>query len=1206
MRDDLVLFGARYEPSPSAPPERREAHAREMLSRALNRRQVIAFVGSGCSASLGYPLGRGFVSRLVATALDEAKALAPDACARFDLLRLADARRQLDEGAPADAKRLMWLASEAECVLVAAHPKEPERFRRCAAALFAPPDERRDGPPSPHDLLAELRITRFVTTNYDVEIERALARRKGIDFAEFGIGGGVGSATRTSTSRSFTQEPQFAGRHALFAVSRADPDEELVFHCHGRYDRPESLVITEADYQHWYLRESDARSSVFRQTLDLLFGSAPILFAGYSLSDEDLLRPLRLLSAREREPRDRSMPRGTARPLFALVPFDDEAACREEAKYFLQRYGVHVLPFRSPRGGAAGGEALCDALRRVNRDWERWRTGWVEKPVLRTVVVSARPENGPFWHYHPEHEPHDQPQLGDRSVGAQVDRWREALRGGLRVLGIVGPGGTGKSWHAIRLARTFERDRAFDGVFFWSSYYTNDRITGIDRLLGYADPGAPRDTPRLERLGKVLCEKKLLVVLDGVERLLRAGDTPDVGEPAVPGVKTLFELFLRPGCKSALVITSRLWPRQFDDAERAGSTTVHRAKLLRLAPADLDVPDFAGVDPDARSEICSLLSGHAFGLALAARHVGRLPQNERRLEFSRIRDRLATSSPHERLNVMIGAAIRGADAESAGLASKLLERVAVFMGPVMESTLAVCTASAAAEAERPDTPTHDWRRVVEDLIRRRLVLRITAGVGESVPPAYTAHPTVRGYVFERFHEVDRDIVPNFTLPGYTSGTAAVYPGSERGVKLVQDMFGHLHDATEAALARRDLPEARRLCRGLFGVVRSRMEANTSPRWCTYDDHLSYTMALANLAKRVSPRLWSQCDFHEAARVEDADGPLYADELAWLYNDIGLSLCGEGDMPDAYGVWEQGYEINRVIEGRSSTRQYVLQSQLHLGHVFIDLGRLDTARQYLEECERTNALLDDEDYRGRILGYRALVEHLRNDLTLAGELYEAAHEHIRKAGRNVRADGLFHMHHAALLIHLRKFDDAERLVRTAHASAVADRHPDLVARAHLTRGTLLRAQRKMRRAIPEFERALGEARRIGCRRLEADVLGEQSRLALDLGEFSVARQRAVEALRIANELSLGLRQTHGLVVLGRALVASGQRALGIEYLQHARALGESQGYALRVEETEEELVRLGVDLAPDALASGRGVTDLLLGGRRPPRTMGARA
>ncbi len=109
---------------------------------------------------------------------------------------------------------------------------------------------------------------------------------------------------------------------------------------------------------------------------------------------------------------------------------------------------------------------------------------------------------------------------------------------------------------------------------------------------------------------------------------------------------------------------------------------------------------------------------------------------------------------------------------------------------------------------------------------------------------------------------------------------------------------------------------------------------------------------------------------------------------------------------------------------------------------------------------------------------------------------------------------------------------------------------------------------------EYNTVLGEGQRIGMRRLQAEALTELSRLAYDLGDAQVARQRAIESLRIANDLILGLRQTHNLVVLGMATIQTGQRDLGVAYLTHAKKIADRQEYWLRSYEAEEHLQKYG--------------------------------
>ena len=86
--------------------------------------------------------------------------------------------------------------------------------------------------------------------------------------------------------------------------------------------------------------------------------------------------------------------------------------------------------------------------------------------------------------------------------------------------------------------------------------------------------------------------------------------------------------------------------------------------------------------------------------------------------------------------------------------------------------------------------------------------------------------------------------------------------------------------------------------------------------------------------------------------------------------------------------------------------------------------------------------------------------------------------------------------------------------------------------------------------------------------------ELARLALNLGDWETARSRAVDSLMIANELWLGLRRSHALLVLGKAMIEMQNPKLGIAYLRQAVNLARKQGYLLRAQEAEKELRAFG--------------------------------
>lgn len=271
----MLAFGAeRFPLDPQATRPEREARSRVMLERALNLRTMIAFVGSGCSAPLGYPVWKDLVARVVAETRSRKKWDA-DATAR---LKAFQAR--LDDSDSVIMRNLIFYLGYCQSLL------DPdgtiEEFHSYIASIFesAARRARRKGKHNPYEALKELPIRRFITTNYDRELDLMLEGRPD-----------------TAHPVAFTQEPSHHGDLAGFAVVGIPGLRDAVFHCHGSYKNESSIVASESDYQHWYLMRRDAAATTFRQSLDLLLNSNPVLFVGYGMEDDDLLRPLRVFRA---------------------------------------------------------------------------------------------------------------------------------------------------------------------------------------------------------------------------------------------------------------------------------------------------------------------------------------------------------------------------------------------------------------------------------------------------------------------------------------------------------------------------------------------------------------------------------------------------------------------------------------------------------------------------------------------------------------------------------------------------------------------------------------------------------------------------------------------------------------------------------------------------------------------------------------------
>jgi tetratricopeptide (TPR) repeat protein len=365
-----------------------------------------------------------------------------------------------------------------------------------------------------------------------------------------------------------------------------------------------------------------------------------------------------------------------------------------------------------------------------------------------------------------------------------------------------------------------------------------------------------------------------------------------------------------------------------------------------------------------------------------------------------------------------------------------------------------------------------------------------------------------------------------------------------------------------------------------------MVATTVSRWSGYDEYLRFLAQLIDRARQLSTQRWTyarNANYIECDRPADESGtgnktvscgdPFSKDELAWLYNEAGLAYYGAGAMVDAIGVWEQSYEINRLLD-RSGNGHYVFQSLCNLGAAHIHFGHLQKAESYLLKALEMGQSLHEPDHVARIRGYVALLSHLRGNLAEANDGYKEVAEVLKDMG-NLRAYSIVLRHHADLLLRGKGTRrEAWNKIQASKAVAEANSYEDLAAYARLSFGHLHRLEKRFDDAIREYRLALELARMMGIRRLEAEAQSELARVDLELGDAHVARRRAMKALQIANECLLGLRQTHGLVILGRATVRAGERELGMHYLRHAKRLANRQEYRLRASEAEAELDALG--------------------------------
>lgn len=245
-------------------------------------------------------------------------------------------------------------------------------------------------------LYHRLGVRRFITLNYDLEIENTLM----IDDlqAVMGCGYGLVAALRDGKVdreyQSVFGERRYTGgitrRYSdgmaassdvyqaiasarLFEFALNSPDYRLqILHQHGRADFGdeqlgaeiiEKMVLTDEDLNRLY-RRNRRDATTLEQALDVTLTGNPILFVGIGLQEPEITRALRELVSQQRASIDD--------PAFAIVTFTDRAATDatpdglaawRRQLGLLQQYGVHMLDAGHPRHGGPGLSAKDAALK---------------------------------------------------------------------------------------------------------------------------------------------------------------------------------------------------------------------------------------------------------------------------------------------------------------------------------------------------------------------------------------------------------------------------------------------------------------------------------------------------------------------------------------------------------------------------------------------------------------------------------------------------------------------------------------------------------------------------------------------------------------------------------------------------------------------------------------------------------------------------
>lgn len=378
--------------------------------------------------------------------------------------------------------------------------------------------------------------------------------------------------------------------------------------------------------------------------------------------------------------------------------------------------------------------------------------------------------------------------IGGRGKSALVWRWTQ-----VDVLGIPLPGYTEENQD-----RLVPQSRP-DGVFWWSFYELDARFSDFVReLLIYITGQPPRQSglQAVHRLLDILCERRILLVMDGFERELLSyvtGYNPSVGDDPPDGATSYARACADPHATSFLrfvscvasaqckiLLTTRLMPSALEGQSRQPLPNVQRYRLGDMSHEDIHLlfSKFGIRASDAHiNDIWRSFGGHPLLLRLLIGVILCDPLSEGEIE---------AISGYDPIPQLIGRRnhiLQIAFDSLSEPTQQLLSVVAASRGPLDTEFLRLSESIAAANNGRKPRVGRYLLDAVVELQDRNLVMR------SSRNGTIDLHPIVRKYSYERLLSANKThLLLSRYLERYSTATIA---NARHELNPVIELFHHL-------------------------------------------------------------------------------------------------------------------------------------------------------------------------------------------------------------------------------------------------------------------------------------------------------------------------------------------------------------------------------------------------------------------------------
>ncbi|WP_204139188.1 toll/interleukin-1 receptor domain-containing protein [Halomicronema sp. CCY15110] len=796
--------------------------------------------------------------------------------------------------------------------------------------------------------------------------------------------------------------------------------------------------------------------------------------------------------------------------------------------------------------------------------WTRVLTALGKPPQVKAADQPATPRD--WFLAHPYGMP---PNFTGREAElGMLDEWL-AGAGTPALLMLRALGGFGKSaltWHW--LTKRVDAGQ-WPQVVWWSFYETSASFDAFLRVtLTYVTGREPEGGKReqLAQLLGLLQERRVLLVLDGFERELRAysglgaayqGDEPilraeespsppvtdpklgEGGRPSPPAplpklreggtdagrdcVNPLAEDFLRgvaslPGVRGRVLMSTRLRPKAVEVSGGLLLQGCREVALTQLQPEDavafFGKQGIRGTRGEI-AQICGAYGYHPLSLRLLAGFI--LDDFEYPGDVQAAASLDLTGDLVQRRNHVLARSYENLSAA----ARQLLGRIACFRGPVQIVVLEQVGDAVGAHGRAP------LQGLLRDLVTRGLLQF------DGPTRRFDLHPIVRRYAYDRLARPERTAA-HAQLRDYFEAV----PPPERVETLadLEPVIELYHHQVRAG----QYDEARVL-------FRDRLNQATYYQLGAYQLQIELLRALFPQGEDQPPQL----------QDEGAQG--------WTLNELANSYSLSGLPAKAVPLFERDAEIS---ERRADKKNWAIALGNLAYMAQLPIGALQAAEANLRRSIAICQEIEDEFWEavahqelGRLLAYRGLWAESAAELDQALAMFEQQ-KHVQAQG-NVWA----YRSLAALLQHR-----AGATAAAAPALAAAQRALDLAdewtrtqfplerdyVQAHWLLGAAHRVNGDLAQSDGHLSEALTRCRTINLVEFEADILLDLARLRVDQGQGDAALRQAQAALLITERSGYVLKEADVRLCLAQQALAQGDGAAALGHARAARELARCDG------------------------------------------------